>query len=279
MLFDLAELERRQLTALLVAGTAPKAAVATAESNYSNAVLTLRTAIAEGSDTAVLALWERTTAERLATTEADDMPNYELRPWSTAILLGPAMWEPMGDVRADFKGGFGVDLCIEFGYKSHILSIESMFFTSALAKPIAIFDNNGLGHPVAQGHASNFNGGIISYGFRLADNGKTCFTPMLGWSWGTQTVVTDDIIGQFNTNGVALGLAYRLCFSRRYRAPGKSWLFLGRDASELTRWSVDLRAFATHQSYKAVDGNVGGWTIQLALTLGLGARSTRLSTP
>lgn len=276
-IFNLMELERRQMTQALNNGASPAAAAAVAFRNLDANILSLSAATADGTDSSALASWEYVVAKRLnASDKGNNLPQYEFMPVSAGFFVGGAYLTPMQNLNDWFSDGVGMSLGIEIGWNRHIFTTEFAVIGSDLRNPISFYYDDGSSHGVNIGAPVTYSNSVVTYGFRLLDTPRQSLTPLIGWSWSSRLVTaTDYSEADLNAYGFAFGLNYRLHFSRRYRPNGQGLLLLG-NVAELTRWSLDARILMAYNHFPNSTINIDGWSIQFALGIALGGREVKI---
>ncbi len=277
VIFDLLEVERRQMAQSLATCSAAaclNAVLASANANLGNSIRSLRAATADGTDSNALIVWEHSVRQRLDTTPDGTTPRLHLQPLSLAFLFGMAFHMPGGNVADLFSAGAGMHVGIETGWNQHIFTSEAVIISSNLQEHMYFQDDNGV-HQLTPGAPASFGSGMLTYGYRIVETPRQCLTPMVGWSWGSHTLVDGDARGMLKTNGPVLGVGYRHHFWQRYRLPGSPWAILGPNSSELSRWSIDARIFLSHSKYEFSNTTLSVWSLQASLGLAWGGRATR----
>lgn len=277
IIFNLMELERRQMTKALNNGASPDAAAATALHNLDANILSLSAATADGTDSSAIASWEYVVSKRLNTSvDPDQAPTYELLPVSAGLFIGGTYLMPMKDLKDWFSDGGGMSMGLEVGWNRHIFTTELAVIGTHLQGPISFLYDDGSSHDVNAGAPVTYSNSTVSYGFRLLDTPRQSLTPLIGWSWSSRLVTATDLSeADLYAYGFAFGLNYRFHFSRRYRPMGRSLLLLGTSA-ELTRWSLDARILMAYNHFPNSMSSVDGWSIQFSLNLALSGRQVQV---
>lgn len=278
LVFDLLEVERRQLARTLASCSHSACLTATlnaATASLDNTLRSLHAATAGGTDESALVAWEQHTRRRLDTLTDDAAPHFELQPLSLALTLGIALRMPTSALADIYSDGLGMQFGIELGWRRHIFTSEALVAGTHLREPMWFQDNEGIVHQLEESDPASAATGAFTYGFRVLETRRQSLTPMLGWSWSTLTLFDGTARGSIGTNGPALGIAYRHHFWQRYRLPGSLWALMNPQGAELSRWSIEARLLAARHSYEFSNADRTGWTLQLSLGIAFGGRSAR----
>ena len=277
VIFDMIEVETRRLQQSINADPNPFAydgLFSISGDRLSARIDSFRSLSHDGTDTAVLAAFERQVAAELAQLPADYRPRYTARPLGYGMYLGIGVTGSTGSLGKAFSPGAGLNLGFDFSYNRHHFLFDGTLGLCKARQTHLLADPDGTITCFPDGRLGGLLTINFGYGYTLVDNLRWQLTPLV--ALGIREFSYSD---QNQNNSFAyarpepvVGLQFRRYFWQQRSFPEYFGLAGGGRVSELSRVSLQGRLLLSYSSFPKLQGGLTGLSVQAHLGISLNGR-------
>ena len=216
----------------------------------------------QGSDSAVLARWEREVQQQLDSLKPMDIYSHTDAPYRWGMSIGAGFSGVGGDLHRYFGNGMGMSFNFDMGWRRHFLTFGMGFAGSRCRDTVYSV------HSTPENIEDLWTGDRLAvldlyaaYGFSVLDNARCRLTPFVGYGLVGFFFTPDNgsSIGP-STGSIHAGVDFNLHFSNQvFRLP---YSILGYNATHDLA-SLNIKAFGTYGRLNSAIGAPAGFTFNV----------------
>ena len=277
VIFDMIEVETRRLQQSINADPNPFAydgLFSIAGDRLSARIDSFRSLSHDGTDTAVLAAFERQVTAELAQLPADYRPCYTARPFGYGMYLGIGVTGSTGSLGKAFSPGVGLNLGFDLSYNRHLFIFDGTLGLCKTRQTLLLADPDGTMNTFPEGKLGGLLTVNLGYGYTLVDNLHWHLAPFVAlgireFSYSNQN--TNNNFAYARPEPV-VGLQFRRHIWQQRAFPSYFGLADGSKVSELSRISLQGRLLLSYSSFPDLQGSPTGLSIQAQVALSINGR-------
>ena len=277
VIFDILEVETRRLQQSINADPNPFAydgLFSARGDRLSSRIDNFRSLSHDGTDTAVLASFERQLAAELAQYPAVYHPRYTARPFGYGMYLGVGVTGSTGTLGKAFSPGVGLNLGFNFSCNCHLFIFDGTLGYCEPNRSLLLTESDGTAHHFSAGKGCGLATIHFGYGYHVVDRLRWQLAPFaaLGireFSHNTRDRATNFAYARPEP---VVGIQFYRHFWQQRSFPMYNGLFGGDRVSELGRLSLHSRLLVSYSSFPDIEGCPSGISLQAQVGISFSGR-------